>query len=351
MVSIESPSIAVRASAPQHSRQDYVGLVENSHVYEVISPTPLSLAIHLSRRADVGRTVLLKREDTLPIFSFKLRGAYNKLRSLGAEGRRGVITCSAGNHGQGVAFSAGHLQIPSVIVMPQNTPQIKLDNVARLGGQVVVSGHDFDAAQSEAQRMADENNLTYIPPFDDPYVIAGQGTIGKEIIEQVQDEYDLSNVEAILCSVGGGGLIAGVGAYVKSVAPHVRIVGVQPENCDAMSQSLALGKPLVLETVDTFADGVAVRRVGRETFRLAREVVDEMILVSTQEICQAIKEMHLETRSILEPAGALPLAGLTKYARRHPPPSYSKSAKVVVCVTSGANMDFEQLQFAISHVK
>ncbi|KAL1965914.1 hypothetical protein VTN77DRAFT_5047 [Rasamsonia byssochlamydoides] len=316
---------------------DYLRLILTSRVYDVVEETPLQHAVNLSNRLECR--VLLKREDLLPVFSFKLRGAYNKMAHLPPEQRwKGVIACSAGNHAQGVAYSARKLKIPATIVMPSGTPAIKHLNVSRLGGNVVLHGNDFDAAKEEAHRLEKLHNLTNIPPFDDPYVIAGQGTIGMEILRQAK----LQNLEAVFCCVGGGGLIAGVGAYIKRIAPHVKVVGVEAHDANAMVRSLKENRRVTLKEVGLFADGAAVKAVGEETFRICREVVDEIIEVSTDEICAAIKDAFEDTRSILEPAGALALAGLKKYVADHPDPNPKRE---LVAVTSGANMDFDRLRF------
>ena len=303
----------------------------------MLERTPLTLATNLSNRLE--SQVYLKREDLLPVFSFKLRGAYNKMAHLDAKERwKGVIACSAGNHAQGVAYSARKLKIPATITMPIGTPAIKHTNVSRMGGNVVLHGEDFDEAKAECARLAETHGLTNIPPFDDPYVIAGQGTIGLEITQQT----DLSKLEAIFCCVGGGGLIAGIGVFIKRIAPHVKIIGVEAYDANAMVQSLKLGKRVVLKDVGLFADGAAVKTVGVETFRLASEVVDEVIQVTTDEICAAIKDVFEDTRSILEPAGALALAGLKKYVADNPSPD---SKRQLVAIASGANMNFDRLRF------
>lgn len=284
-------------------------------------------------------TILLKREDLLPVFSFKLRGAYNKMAHLTDQERwKGVIACSAGNHAQGVAYSARKLKIPATIVMPTGTPAIKYANVSRLGGNVVLHGADFDEAKAECNRRGQANGLTNIPPFDDPYVIAGQGTIGAEILRQA----DLSKLEAIFCCVGGGGLIAGIGTYIKRFAPHVKIIGVESYDANALVRSLKAGTRITLKEVGLFADGQAVKTVGEETFRLCQEVVDEVILVDTDDICAAIKDVFEDTRSILEPAGALSLAGLKKYVKAHPS---QDTRRQLVSIASGANMNFDRLRF------
>ncbi|KAH7313457.1 tryptophan synthase beta subunit-like PLP-dependent enzyme [Stachybotrys elegans] len=318
---------------------DYLRLIASatSRVYEACKVTPLTPAVHLSNRLECN--VLLKREDEQPVFSFKLRGAYNKMAHLDpAQSWKGVVCCSAGNHAQGVAFSARKLKIPATIIMPEGTPSIKHVNVSRLGGHVVLHGQDFDAAKEECARRAKQDGLINIPPFDDPYVIAGQGTIGNELFGQV----NMSKVEAIFCGVGGGGLIAGIGLFVKRMAPHVKIIGVEAHDANAMAQSLKLGERVVLKEVGLFADGTAVKTVGEETFRIAREVVDDVIEVSTDEICAAIKDMYDDTRSGLEPAGALPIAGLKKYVAMNPS---EDTKRTLIAVTSGANMNFDRLRF------
>ncbi|KAF2717613.1 threonine dehydratase-like protein [Polychaeton citri CBS 116435] len=316
---------------------DYLRLILTSRVYDVVEETPLTHAINLSNRLECN--VLLKREDLLPVFSFKLRGAYNKMAHLSQTERwKGVVACSAGNHAQGVAYSARKLKIPATITMPLGTPAIKHSNVSRMGGNVVLHGADFDEAKAECSRLQKQHGLTNIPPFDDPYVIAGQGTIGMEIVRQS----DLSKLEAIFCCIGGGGLIAGIGVYIKRVAPHIKIIGVETHDANAMVQSLQLGRRVSLKDVGLFADGAAVKVVGEETFRLASEVVDSIIQVSTDEICAAIKDVFEDTRSILEPAGALSLAGLKKYVHDTPSPDPQRQ---LVAIASGANMNFDRLRF------
>jgi threonine dehydratase len=316
---------------------DYLRLILTSRVYDVVTETPVSHAINLSNRLECR--VLLKREDLLPVFSFKLRGAYNKMAHLNSSQRwKGVIACSAGNHAQGVAYSARHLKIPATIVMPSGTPAIKHKNVSRLGGTVVLHGQDFDAAKEECHRLEKLHDLTNIAPFDDPYVIAGQGTIGLELLRQTS----LRKLEAIFCCVGGGGLIAGIGVYVKRIAPHVKIIGVEATDANAMAKSLRLGKRVLLHEVGLFADGAAVKSVGEETFRLCMEVVDEVITVGTDEICAAIQDVFEDTRSIVEPAGALALAGLKVWASQQPSPDPKRE---LVAITSGANMNFDRLRF------
>ncbi|KAG7284092.1 hypothetical protein NEMBOFW57_010453 [Staphylotrichum longicolle] len=318
---------------------DYLRLIITSYprVREVCNEIPLVHAVNLSNRLECK--VLLKREDEQPVFSFKLRGAYNKMAHLDpAESWRGVVACSAGNHAQGVAYSARKLKIPATIVMPKGTPSIKHLNVSRLGGHVVLHGADFDEAKEECARREQQDGLINIPPFDDPYVIAGQGTIGMEILSQT----NLQKLQAIFCCVGGGGLIAGVGVYVKRIAPHVKIIGVETYDADAMTQSLAKGERVLLKDVGLFADGAAVKTVGEETFRICQETVDEMVRVTTDEACAAIKDMFEDTRSVIEPAGALAIAGLKKWVAANPSSDPTRS---VVAITSGANMNFDRLGF------
>ena len=302
-----------------------------------MTETPLTHATNLSNRLECN--VLLKREDLQPVFSFKLRGAYNKMAHLDHKDRwRGVVACSAGNHAQGVAYSARKLRIPATIVMPSGTPDIKHKNVSRLGGSVILHGADFDAAKAEAARLEKMHKLISIPPFDDPYVIAGQGTVGMEMLRQT----NLQDLEAVFCCVGGGGLIAGAGVYIKRIAPHVKIVGVEAYDANAMVESLRARKRVVLKDVGLFADGAAVKTVGEETFRICQEVVDEVVQVTTDETCAAIKDMFEDTRSIVEPAGALALAGLKKWVTRNPSPNRERG---LIAVASGANMNFDRLRF------
>jgi len=303
----------------------------------VVQETPLTYATNLSNRLECN--VLLKREDLQPVFSFKLRGAYNKMAHLSRDERwKGVVCSSAGNHAQGVAYSAQKLKIPATVVMPSGTPSIKHTNVSRLGGYVVLHGADFDASKEKAQELEITHGLTQIPPFDDPYVIAGQGTIGMEILRQT----NLQDLEAVFCCIGGGGLIAGIGVYIKRIVPHVKVIGVETYDANAMVQSLQAGHRVALNEVGLFADGAAVKTVGQETFRLCSEVVDEVIQVSTDEACAAIKDVFEDTRSILEPAGALALAGLKKYVAANPSSNRNRG---LVAIASGANMNFDRLRF------
>ncbi|KAI9838730.1 MAG: threonine deaminase [Sclerophora amabilis] len=330
-------SILPPAFLLQDGSPDYLRLILTSRVYEVVKETPLTHATNLSNRLECK--VLLKREDLQPVFSFKLRGAYNKMAHLDPKERwKGVVACSAGNHAQGVAYSARRLKIPATIVMPEGTPSIKHRNVSRLGGSVVLHGPDFDAAKEECHRLERLHGLTNIAPFDDPYVIAGQGTIGMELLRQT----NLQELKAIFCCVGGGGLIAGIGVYLKRLAPHVKIIGVETYDANAMVQSLQKNHRVNLKEVGLFADGAAVKTVGEETFRLCQEVVDEIIQVTTDETCAAIKDVFEDTRSIVEPAGALALAGLKKYVAVSPDPD---SNRTLVALASGANMNFDRLRF------
>jgi len=312
---------------------DYLQRILKARVYEVAIESPLDAAPRLSRR--LGHEIRLKREDLQPVFSFKLRGAYNKIAHLSAAvAARGVICASAGNHAQGVALAAAKRGVRAVIVMPQTTPAIKVQAVADLGGEVVLHGELYDAAYEHALGLARAQNLAFVHPFDDADVIAGQGTIGMEIVHQTGGELD-----AIFVPVGGGGLIAGIAAFVKQVYPRVRIIGVEPEDAAAMYESLRAGQRVTLERVGLFADGVAVRRVGEETFALARRYVDEVVLVSTDQICAAIQDVFEDTRAILEPAGALAVAGIKHYVARGTP-----AGQRYVAICSGANMNFDRLR-------
>ena len=313
---------------------DYLQRILRARVYDVAIESPLDPAPALSAR--LANRVLLKREDLQPVFSFKLRGAYNKMAGLAkGELERGVIAASAGNHAQGVALAAQKLHCRAVIVMPLTTPEVKVRAVVARGAEVVLHGDNYDAACAEATRRAGERGLTFIHPFDDPDVIAGQGTIGLEILRQCSTPPD-----AIYVAVGGGGLIAGIGAYVKALWPHVEIIGVEPVDADAMARSLACGERMRLEQVGLFADGVAVRQVGEHTFALARQVVDRMVSVDTDAICAAIKDVFEDTRSILEPAGALAVAGMKADVAERP-----RQGRTLVAVACGANMNFDRLRF------
>ena len=313
---------------------DYLERILNARVYDVAEETPLDLANNLSAR--IHNRLYLKREDMQPVFSFKLRGAYNKMSRLSPQAlKRGVICASAGNHAQGVALSAQKLGVRAVIVMPTSTPQIKIDAVKARGGEVVLAGDSYSDAYTHALELEKSEKLTFVHPFDDPDVIAGQGTIAMEILRAHPDP-----IHAIFCCVGGGGLIAGIAAYVKRLRPEIKVIGVEAVDADAMTQSLARGERVTLDQVGLFADGAAVKQVGAETFRLCREHVDEMILVDNDAICAAIKDVFEDTRSILEPAGALAVAGAKEYAKRH-----KLRDKNIVAVASGANMNFDRLRF------
>jgi threonine dehydratase len=314
-------------------QESYIERILKARVYDVAIESPLELAPRLSRR--LGNRILFKREDLQPVFSFKLRGAYNKISHLSQTvARRGVICASAGNHAQGVALAARRRGIPAVIVMPETTPNIKVQAVLDLGGEVVLHGDDFDHAFEHAVEVARERGLTFVHPFDDPDVIAGQGTIGMEILRQHSGSLD-----AIFVPIGGGGLIAGIAAYVKSLYPQIRIVGVEPEDAASMHDSLRAGKRVTLDRVGIFADGVAVRRVGEETFRLAQQYVDEVVLVNTDEICAAIQDIFEDNRTIAEPAGALAVAGIKKYVARE-----QCTERTFVALNCGANINFDRLR-------
>ncbi len=313
---------------------DYLEKILNAQVYDVAIESPLDLAPNLSGR--LHNRLLLKREDMQPVFSFKLRGAYNKMvRLTPAQLKHGVITASAGNHAQGVALAAQKLGCRAVIVMPVTTPQIKVDAVKGRGAEVVLAGDSYDEAYARAVELEAQEKLAFVHPYDDPDVIAGQGTIGMEILRQ-----HARPIHAVFCCVGGGGLISGIAAYVKRLRPETRIVGVEADEADAMARSLAAGERVRLAQVGLFADGAAVKMVGEETFRLCRQYVDEMVLVDTDAICAAIKDVFEDTRSILEPAGALAVAGAKEYVRRH-----KLKDKTLVAVASGANINFDRLRF------
>jgi len=315
-------------------KTDYLRKILSARVYDVAIESPLEPAPAISRRT--GNHILLKREDKQPVFSFKLRGAYNKMASLKPEQlARGVICASAGNHAQGVALGAQKLGTSATIVMPVTTPRIKVSAVAARGAKVILHGDSYHEAAQHAQALARKQGLAFVHPYDDPLVIAGQGTIGMEILRQHQRPID-----AIFVPVGGGGLIAGIAAYVKTLSPATRIIGVEPEDSNAMTASLKAGRRVTLPHVNIFADGVAVRQVGRETFRLCRELVDEMVLVDTDEICAAIKDIFEDTRAVVEPSGALALAGAKRWLARR-----RFKGKTVVAIACGANMNFDRLRF------
>ncbi len=311
----------------------YIERILKARVYDVAEETPLDRLVGLSRR--LGNEVLAKREDLQPVFSFKLRGAYNKINGLSPDERqRGIIAASAGNHAQGVALAASRLGIEALIVMPRTTPPIKVRAVRGLGARIVLHGDSYDEAYAHATELAGAQGMVFIHPFDDPEVIAGQGTIGMEILRQHPDP-----PHAVFVPVGGGGLIAGVGAYVKYLRPETRIIGVEPDDAPTLHAALAAGKPVTLDQVGLFADGVAVRCVGQETFRVARRVVDEVVLVSTDEICAAIKDLFDDVRVVAEPAGALAVAGLKRYVE-----TTGVAGQHQIAIVSGANINFDRLR-------
>ncbi|MFQ3612956.1 MAG: threonine ammonia-lyase, biosynthetic [Cyanobacteriota bacterium] len=313
---------------------DYLVQILTARVYDVAQESPLEPAFNLSRR--LKNQVWLKREDVQSVFSFKLRGAYNKMAQLPPEQlAQGVIAASAGNHAQGVALAAQQLGTQAIIVMPVTTPQVKVDAVRARGAEVVLYGDTFDDAYTYARQLEVEKGFIFIHPFDDPAVIAGQGTIGMEILRQYQQP-----IHAIFVAIGGGGLISGIAAYVKRLRPDIQIIGVEPVDSDAMYQSLQAGRRVRLSQVGLFADGVAVREVGEETFRLCQQYVDEILLVSTDDICAAIKDVFEDTRSILEPAGALAIAGMKAYVNRT-----GIQGQTLIAVACGANMNFDRLRF------
>jgi len=314
--------------------RDLLRDILTSRVYDVARETPLEPGELLS--ASQGNTVLLKREDLQPVFSFKIRGAYNRMASLTKDQRdKGVIAVSAGNHAQGVAYSARHLGIQATIVMPATTPEIKVRAVHALGADVVLAGESFPEAEAHCEKLLAQSGRTLIHPFDDPRVIAGQGTIADEILRHAGGP-----LHAVFVPVGGGGLIAGIGGYLREVTPDVRVIGVEPFDADAMYRSLEAGHRVRLDHVGIFADGVAVREVGERTFEIARNVVDSVIRVSNDEICAAIRDVFEDTRSIVEPAGALGVAGLKRWVKE----TGSRDRRLVA-VLSGANMNFNRLRF------
>jgi threonine dehydratase len=315
-------------------KNDYLERILRARVYDVAVETPLEVAPNLSAR--LGNRVLLKREDMQPVFSFKCRGAYNKMANLPATVlARGVIASSAGNHAQGVALAAQKLGCAAVIVMPSTTPKIKVDAVKARGAEVHLHGDTYDEAYAEARRLGRSRKLAFVHPYDDPDVIAGQGTIGMEILRQT-----VQPLHAVFVPVGGGGLIAGIASYIKRLRPSVKVIGVEPVDADAMARSLKAGRRVTLDHVGLFADGVAVKRVGEEPFRLCRELLDGMILVDTDQICAAIKDVFEDTRTVLEPAGALAVAGAKAYVERA-----GIRGKRLVAVASGANTNFDRLRF------
>ena len=311
----------------------YIERILKARVYDVAIESPLDPAPRLSQR--LANKILLKREDLQQIFSFKLRGAYNRIANLSATAaQRGVICASAGNHAQGVALAARRRGIHAVVVMPETTPQIKVRAVSALGAEIALHGDDYDAAAAHAAVLGRQRNLVFVHPFDDPDVIAGQGTIGMEILHQTGGD-----VDAILVPVGGGGLIAGIAVYVKHLYPRTRVIGVEPADAATLYEAMRAGQRVTLDRVGVFADGVAVRQIGAETFRLAREFVDEVLLVDTDEICAAIQDIFEDTRIVVEPAGALAVAGLKKLVQRD-----QLEGRTLVAINSGANINFDRLR-------
>ncbi len=325
---------APRAASADLGLAEYLQRILTARVYDVASESPFDLAKNLSKR--LGNKIWLKREDTQPVFSFKLRGAYNKMSGLSPEQlKRGVICASAGNHAQGVALGAHRLNCKALIVMPVTTPNVKIDAVRALGGEVVLHGESYSDAHLHALELERERGLTFVHPFDDPAVIAGQGTIAMEILRQHQGPID-----AVFVAIGGGGLISGVAAYIKAVRPEIKVIGVQTTDSDAMVRSVRAGKRVQLHDVGLFSDGTAVKLVGEETFRLTRALVDDFIVVDTDAVCAAIKDVFQDTRSILEPAGALGVAAIKQYVEQH-----KAKAQTLVAITCGANMNFDRLRF------
>ena len=311
----------------------YIEMIRNSRVYDVAQKTPLEEAGRLSVRLE--NRVWMKREDLQSVYSFKLRGAYNRMSSLSAEQRtQGVVAASAGNHAQGVALAAQKLGVKALIVMPRTTPSIKVAAVRDYGVRIKLSGDAYDEAYTWAAKYAEEKGMTFIHPYDDPLVIAGQGTVGLEILQQHEDD-----IEAIFVPVGGGGLIAGIAAAVKSLRPEIKVIGVEPDEASCMYEALKRGRRVTLKQVGIFADGVAVRQAGKEPYRIARQHVDDMVLVSTDEICAAMKDIFDECRAVVEPAGALAIAGIKKYVEQT-----GIKGKSLVAINSGANINFDRLR-------
>jgi threonine dehydratase len=314
--------------------QRYIKKILDARVYDVAIESPLTHARSLSKR--LGNNIYLKREDLQPVFSFKCRGAYNAIAQLSDEQKaKGVICASAGNHAQGVALACKELGIKAIIVMPQTTPEIKVKSVRDRGAKVVLKGDAFDEAAAHAAELMEKQGLTYIPPFDDPNVIAGQGTVAMELMWQFTKP-----LHAVFIPVGGGGLIAGMAAYIKYLRPETRVIGVEPEDSNCLQQALAAGERVMLDEVGIFADGVAVKQIGKHTWDVCKECVDEVVTVSTDEICAAIKDVFDDTRSISEPAGALAVAGLKKYVQRE-----QLEGENLAAVLSGANMNFDRLRY------
>ena len=313
--------------------EQYVKKILTSRVYDVAVETPLQPARHLSER--LNNQILLKREDLQPVFSFKIRGAYNKLAQLSAEElAHGVVTASAGNHAQGLALAAKHMGVKATIVMPRTTPELKVQGVRSRGGKVVLHGDSFPEALAYSLRLVEEKGLVYIHPYDDPHVIAGQGTVAMEILRQHQGP-----LHAVFVPVGGGGLIAGIAAYIKYLHPQTKVIGVEPDDSNCLQQAMAANERVILPQVGLFADGVAVAQIGQHNFAICQQYVDEVICVSSDEICAAIKDIYDDTRSITEPAGALAVAGIKKYVERE-----GLSGQTLVGIDSGANINFDRLR-------
>jgi len=330
------PAKKTPATSPvtQLTPADYLKRILNAKVYDVARESALEPARNLSRR--LHNKVLLKREDQQPVFSFKLRGAYNKMAHLAPEQlKRGVICASAGNHAQGVALSAHRMGTRAVIVMPTTTPQVKVDAVKALGGEVVLFGDSYSDAHGHAVKLEKQEGLTFVHPFDDPDVIAGQGTVAMEILRQHQGPLD-----AVFVAIGGGGLISGVANYIKAVRPEIKVIGVQMNDSDAMMRSVESGQRVTLPDVGLFSDGTAVKLVGEETFRVARELVDEFVTVDTDAVCAAIKDIFVDTRSIVEPSGALAVAAIKQYVATH-----KVKGQTFAAILCGANMNFDRLRF------
>lgn len=318
---------------------DYLQKILTARVYDVAVESPLELAPTLSQRMD--NRIYLKREDVQSVFSFKLRGAYNKMAHLTpAQLKRGVICASAGNHAQGVALAATRLGTRAMIVMPTTTPPVKIDAVKARGGEVVLFGDSYTDAYNHALTLEKKQKLTFVHPFDDPDVIAGQGTIGMEILRQHQGP-----IHAVFAAIGGGGLISGVAAFIKAVRPDIKIIGVQTTDSDAMARSVKAGRRVTLPDVGLFSDGTAVKLVGEETFRLTKKYVDDIIIVDTDAVCAAIKDVFQDTRSILEPAGALAVAGAKEYIERSRESRKPLKNETLITIACGANMNFDRLRF------
>lgn len=314
--------------------EDFVDAIDDIQFPDLILKTPLEKMVRFSKV--VCNHVLLKREDLQPIFSFKIRGAYNCINQLSEQQRQqGIITVSAGNHAQGVAICAKQLGISATIVMPLTTPQIKVDAVSRLGGKVLLWGDHYQEAWQHMKKISEERNLIYIPPFDDPHIIAGQGTVGKELLTQYK-----GSIHAVFVPVGGGGLCAGIGLYLKNHDPSIKVIAVEPDDSACLQRALEEKKPVSLDSVGTFADGTAVHKIGEHTFKILQHCVDDVITVNNDEICAAIKDIYDDTRSIAEPSGALALSGLKKYIEQQ-----QICGKKLIAINSGANMNFERLRY------